>query len=406
MRLAVIAAATLWAVAPANADDAPTAVTLQDVLGALPGAPAAQVQRHDVEAASLRVDAAGAWPGPSVRLETNRLTARLVAGAALPLPVFGTIGATRREARAQAMAVQSAAIVDQRDLRRRAVVAWIALARADGEVAASGIAATQAAELERIARGRLDAGAGAEVDVTIAGAGRARAELAMATARRLREAASAELAGVLGWDPVKPLVAAGELPGTDTITLATLRERLLVHPERTLAQRRVAAAEATTAQVRSQRWPSLAIEGQVSMFDPTQPGTDVMVALSLDVPVFARIGTRIRSASATAAAERARLAVTESQLGAGLVAAYRRWQAAAETLAALEKTIIPAHERAAQLSAQAYRERARDLASALQASRELTAVRAEVIAARADLATAWADLQVSSGGDLAVLHVR
>lgn len=405
MRISVIAAVTLWA-GSAAAQDARTAVSLADVLAAVPGAPAAAVARHDVEAATLLVDAAGAWPNPSVRVETNRLTARLVAGATLPVPVFGTIGATRREAKAKAQAVQAAAIIEQRDVRRRAVMAWIALARADGQVAAAEVAATQASELERIARGRLDAGAGAEVDVTTAGAGRARAELATATARRLRDAASAELAGVIGWDPVKLLVAAGDLPGGESITLEILRARIPGHPERALAQRRVAAAEATTAQVRSQRWPSLTVGGQVSMFDPTQPGTDVLVGLSLDLPVFARVGARTRSAAATAAAERARLAVTETQLGAGLVAAYRRWQAAAETLAALEKDIVPAQERAARLSAQAYREGARDLASALQASRELTAVRAEVIASRADLATAWAELQVSAGEDLARLHVR
>lgn len=406
MRVAVIAAVTMWAVAPAGAEDAPIPVSLADVLAATPRAPAAQPSHHDVESANLLVEAAGAWPNPSVRVETNRLTARLVAGATLPLPVFGTVGATRREARAQAEVVRSAAIVDQREVRRRAVNAWIELARGDGAVATSAIAATQAAELETIAKGRLDAGAGAEVDVITAGAARARADLAVASARRLREAASAELAGVLGWDPVQPLVAAGDLPSGQSITLEALRARLPGHPERALAQRKVASAEATTAQVRSQRWPSLAIEGQVSVHDPTQPGTDVMVALSLDLPLFARTGARARSARATASAERARLAVTETQLGAGLVAAYRRWQAAVDTLAALEKDIVPAHERAAQMSAQAYRDGARDLASALQSTRELAAVRAEVIAARADVATAWADLQISAGDDLTGLHAR
>ena len=405
MWIGVIAAVLLWG-GTVRADDAPVAVSLADVLAATSSAPAAQPQRHDVEAADLLVGVAGAWPSPSVRVETNRLTARLVAGAALPLPVFGTVGATRREAQALARAVRSAALVDQRDIRRRAVLAWISLSRAEGEVGASAIAATQAAELERIASGRLDAGAGAEVDVTTAGAARARADLAAAIARRLREAASAELAGILGWDPLMLLVASGDLPGGEPVTLEALRTRLPHHPERALAQQKVAVAEAMTAQVRSQRWPSLALEGQVSMFDPTQPGTDVMVGLSLDLPVFARTVARTRSARASVAAERARLAVTEIDLGAGLVAAYRRWQASTETLTTLEKAIIPAHERAARLSAQAYREGARDLASALQANRELTAVRAEVIAARADRATAWADLEVSAGEDLAVRHVR
>ena len=399
---ALVVAIVLLAGGSARADGA-RAVTLADVLAAAPRAPASQVSSHEIAAAEARVGAARAWPNPSLRVETNRLTARLVAGATLPLPVFGTVGAARREAAAQAEAVRAQAIVDQRELRRRAVTAWIALARADGEVTASAIAATQAAEIERIALGRLDAGVGAEVDVTTAHAARVRAELAAAAAKRAQEATSAELAGVLGWDPLQPLAASGELPAGPPIALDALQARLAHHPEHTVASRRLAAANASVAQVRSQRLPGLALESQVSIDDPTQPGTDVLVALSLELPVFAKVGDRARSATATAAAERARLAVTEAELGAGLVAAYRRWQAATEQLAGLAKEVVPAQERAAALSAQAYREGARDLASALQADRDLTAVRAEVNAARADAAMAWAELQLAAGEDL---HAR
>jgi outer membrane protein TolC len=91
--------------------------------------------------------------------------------------------------------------------------------------------------------------------------------------------------------------------------------------------------------------------------------------------------------------------VTETELDAGLAAAFERWRAAVDTLGALEREVIPAQERAAALSAQAYREGARDLASALQAERDLAAVRAEVNAARADAGIAWEDLQLAAGTD-------
>ena len=45
----------------------------------------------------------------------------------------------------------------------------------------------------------------------------------------------------------------------------------------------------------------------------------------------------------------ARLAATETQLAAGLVAAYQRWLATSERVAALQKDIVPAQERAAAL---------------------------------------------------------
>lgn len=396
---ALVAAVLLLAARPAAAEPART-VTLAEVLAAAPKGPAAQVSAHEIAAAEALIGASRAWPNPSIHLETNRLTARLVAGAAIPLPIFGTLGASEREARAQAAAVRAEAVLQQRDVRRKAAAAWIALARAGGEVTAAAVAATQAAELERIALGRLDAGVGGELDVTAAGAARARADLEAAAARHTQEAASAELAGLLGWDPFARLEASGPLPTGTTAPIETMRAHLTTHPERTAAQRRITAAEATIAQVRSQRRPGLSIEGQVSADDPTQPGTDVLVALNLELPLFARIGDRARSAEATAAAERARLAVTDAELGSGLVAAYRRWQAASEKLAGLEKDVLPAQEKAATLSAQAYREGARDLASALQADRDLSAVRAEINGARADAATAWAELQLASGADL------
>src|SRR6185436_10681876 len=119
----------------------------------------------------------GAWPAPSVHVETNRLTARFVAGVAIPLPILGTVGAARAEAAANARIVHRDADAQQRELRRRAVVAWVALARADAELEVRATAASQAAELEKLTHGRLDAGAGAEVDVTTAAAARARADV-------------------------------------------------------------------------------------------------------------------------------------------------------------------------------------------------------------------------------------
>ncbi|HET7502982.1 MAG TPA: TolC family protein, partial [Kofleriaceae bacterium] len=146
----------------------PRPVSLSEALDAVGRAPAAQVSAHEVAAAEALVDAASAWPNPALHVGTNRLTARLVAGASLPLPVFGTVGAARRQAAAEAVVARAEGAAALRMVRHRVVVAWIAMARADGDVVASSIAAQQAAELALIARGRQDAGVGADVDVTTA----------------------------------------------------------------------------------------------------------------------------------------------------------------------------------------------------------------------------------------------
>ena len=382
-------------------------VTLADALAAAGRAPGAQIGPHEIAAAEASVDAASAWPNPSLGLGTSRLTAQLIASVTLPLPILGTVGAAKRVARAEADVVQAEALLALRDLRQRVVVAWIELQRAEGDVTASQVAAQQAADLENIAKGRLAAGTGADVDVTVATAARARADVAYAAAQRPEDAASAELAGLLGWDPGKPLMAAGEPalgPGGD---LDALAQRLGAHPQRRAAEKRVEAADANIDAVLVLRRPGLALEGELDYDDrsitegrTTWDRTDARIGIALELPVFARIGDRARAAQATAMAERMRLATTEAELGGRLVAAYKRWQAATERLAALQRDVIPAQEKAATLSMQAYREGARDRSSAGLAQRDLASARAELHDARAAAAAAYADLALAAGEDV------
>jgi outer membrane protein TolC len=406
VRAVVLVAAMASAASSARADDA-APVTLDQALAAADRAPAAQVGGHDIAAAEASVSAASAWPNPSLHVGTSRLTARLVASAALPLPVFGTVGAAQRVAAADARVVRAEADLALRDLHHRVAVAWIELARARADIDAQQVAARQAAELAAIAEGRRAAGSAADVDVTVAAAARARADVAVRTAERTEQAASAELAGLLGWDPARRLRAEGALvtgPGGD---LDALRGRLRAHPEHLAAERRVAVADATIDQLQTERWPGLALEGEVDYDDisitegrTVWDRTDARIGIALDLPVFARIGDRARAARATAQAQRARLAALDADLGGRLAAAHARWRAAIEQLTALERDVLPAHDRAAALSMQAYREGARDLSSALVAERDLTAVRAEINDARAAAALAFAELAQAAGEDL------
>jgi len=411
MSRAVLLVVALAGVAHAQ-DAAPplapaTPVTLDQALAAAGQAPAAQIGGHEIAAAEASVAAASAWPNPSLHVGTSRLTARLVASAALPLPVFGTVGAARRVAAAEAGVVRAEAGLALRDLRHRVTVAWIELARSRAEALAQQVAARQAADLVAVASGRRAAGSGADVDVMVAVASRARADVAVAAALRGEQAASAELAALLGWDPGRPLRTEGALVIGPGGALGELRGRLRAHPEHLTAEHRIIAADAGIDQLRAERWPGLALEGEVDYDDisitegrTAWDRTDARIGIALDLPVFAQLGDRTRAAEATAAAQRARMRAVDAELTGRLAAAYARWQAATERLTALERDVLPASDRAAALSLQAYREGARDLASALVVERDLAAVRAEVNDARATAALAYAELAQAAGEDL------
>ncbi|HET9989668.1 MAG TPA: TolC family protein, partial [Kofleriaceae bacterium] len=369
------------------------------VSSAVDAAPAARATMLDTAAAEARITAAGAWLPTQLRGGTNRITAQEVIGITLPLPILGTIGAARGEAAAHAEVVRDESAVAKRDLRRRAAAAWLELARSDTEITTFVTAAAQAKELERIAQGRLDAGTGGEVDVTSAHAASARADVAVAAQRRESLARGAELAGILAWDLGRERHAAGDLPG-GSADLATLRATLVRHPERAEALARVAEGEATRHRLEVLYRPMLAIEASASFNDPTNNNrTDAYGGLVLEFPLFGHIGNQVTAAERDLAASRLRLGAVESELAGRLVAAYQRWQAASERVSALDRDVMPAQQRAAQQAQQAFREGARDLSTALQASRDLTSVAGELANARIDAAQAWIDLVLAAGGD-------
>jgi outer membrane protein TolC len=201
---------------------------------------------------------------------------------------------------------------------------------------------------------------------------------------------------LLAWDPARERHATGPLPG-GAAELESLHRTLATHPERATALARVAEGEATEHRISVAYRPVLAAELTGSFNDPTLTGTDVFGGLAIELPLFGHVGDQARAAARDTGAARARLAAVDGELAGALVAAYQRWQGATERVASLERDVLPAQQRASTLAQQAYREGARDLATALQAARDLAAVDAELANARIDVAQAWVELEIAAG---------
>jgi outer membrane protein TolC len=401
--LSALVGAALLAVAAAPSGragaDAPPAraVTLAQARAALAGSPAHRAASLRSRAAGDAVDAAGAWPGFGLGVATTLHTARAIVTSTVPLPVFGTIGASRDAARAEldgARAEEDALALEQ---RQRATAAWIELARTEARSALAARIAEGTGRLAEIARRRQDAGDAARAEVLIAETAALRARADDRNARLAVEIASVELAALLAWDPDVPLHAEPGLPPPDAAVPAGALPDGRGHPEARAAAARVAAEAAHVAQAHRARFPQLGLELEADIDDPTLPGTDLRAGLRLDVPLLGRGGDAERAADGRRRAAELERDATVQRLRARVAAAARRARAAAARSRTLGDEVVPAERDTAALVRTAYREGQARLVDVLAADRALADVELEAVDAQAEAAAAVAELEQALG---------
>ncbi len=382
-----------------NASAAPRSVTLEQARAAISRAPAHKTAASEISAAAESTDAAGAWPATTVGISSSRRTARFGLVASFPIPVFGTLGANRAVARAELDLARARARSVDGDLERDVTVAWLALARAEAIAALSEQAAARQDTLLRIARTRFEAGDVPQVDVTTAQANAARAQADANADRAAIASASADLAALLGWDPIAPLSAAGGIPDPgDVPSLAELRRRRSGHPDVRVASAERDVREADVREARAGHRPALSLDLESMFDDPTLPGNDYRVGLTLELPLLGKGSAATKSAVARQRTAELAREETVSAIDAAIVAAYHRYAAAVERLRVLSEEVLPAQRLAAELAREAYTEGQSGLVTVVEAERALADAEAQGIEARADAATARAELAWATGG--------
>lgn len=388
----------LWFATPAWATAAPRAVSLADVRTAVAKAPERIAAHHRTVTAAAEVEAAGAWPTTSLSLATARESPRLVAVASVPVPITGARRAARATARALAEVARAEADTIDLDLRLRATIAWLDLYGA-GQTARIKMEASERLDaLVVVTRARRDAGDASDAEVVNAEAQAARAHVEADDAARSEGIASAELAGLLGWDPSEALMTAGGLPTPDSAP-DTPSLRISRHPVLRVQEARVAEADAAIAEARAAGRPDVHVNFEVDTLDPRGAPTDVRVGLAVDLPFGGRGRARVHAAGARLRAEQAEADAVRSQLTAELVAAQRRWAAARQRATSFTTAIVPAQERSSDLVRKAYAAGEVELASVIQSERDLLDVRAESLAADIAAAEAWTALERAVGGN-------
>ena len=319
--------------------------------------------------------------------------------ASVPIPVFGTLGANRAVARAEVDLARARLRSVDGDLTREVTAAWLALARAEARAELSVQAAARQDALLEIALTRFEAGDVPKVDVTTARANEARARADANADRAAITSASAQLAALLGWDPIAPLSASGGIPEPGSVPpLAELRSMRSSHPDVRVATAELDVREADVKEERARHRPALSLDLESMIDDPTLPGNDYRVGLTLELPFLGKGSAATRSAVARErTAELAREAIISS-IDAAIVAAYHRYVAAVERLRVLSDEVLPAQRLAAKLAREAYTEGQSGLVTVIEAERSLADAEAQGIEARTDAATARAELVWATGG--------
>lgn len=275
----------------------------------------------------------------------------LTTPASWEIDLFGSLGARKRAALAEAQAASAAVGGARLTLAAEIANAWFALteAAARRDVAERRLAALD--DLARVVQLRFDRGIAARVDLDAVEADRASARGTLALLTAGEETARQSLGVLIGSGAVRAEPAAiAAFPTTAAANgpAALLRRR----PDLFIAERKVAASNARLAAALADPWPKLTLRGLVGLVSTTLTAlptggallTDGSAGLALNLFDFGRAkaeADRARGAEAEAIAAYRKavlsaVAETENSFAA-LDAAARDDAAAVEAVTALRK---------------------------------------------------------------------
>ncbi len=276
---------------------------------------------------------------------------------------------------------ESARAISRRALR----LAWFTLAaREDMAQAARDRASRVKAEADAVNL-LFEAGRVALLD-----ASRARADAALTAAdeaqaeaeQRIAESALRRLLGLAPGTAVtvaRPLPSLSALPALEAAIAAAVARS----PAAISAEAVVRSAEAQVRLAAALRFPGVAVEVGADRNDPTQPGTDTSIGVSLTIPLGSG------PALAIAGGEKDRAIALRDQvkreIADAVELAWRTAEAARLRHDTLIRTVLPAAMQAADLTGVAYREGRSDIFRLLEAERSL----AEARSGLADTYLAW-----------------
>ena len=392
VRLATFAA-LLAASGGARAEEpAPRIVTLDEALRAAESIPDVIAARATERAAEAGIRTAKIPGEPSASIGTHSVSAEESLLVTVPFRWGGQRSAAVGEAEAARDASKLRSDAAIATARRACRVAWFTLAANEDRLRAANELVSRSETNRRAVQDLLDVQRTSRLE-----AARATAAAAIATADRAGAehaviAASAELRALLGSSDLR-LSAGAERPRPpqEGAMEAWLDRARAASPDLVAAQADLRAADAHVTTVARAKRPATWLEAGADWNDPTQPGTDVLVALGLTFPT--RGGAALEAAHAERDRAAAQLELARRRVEADVETAWSAARAARLRFEALDGVALPAAGEAAELTRIAYREGTLDLFRLLDAERALAEAERDHADGYLQWGAAFADLE-------------
>jgi outer membrane protein TolC len=398
------------AVAGASANAAePGALTYADALAlARRAAPDLAVARGREAVAAIDVRVAGVYPNPSILAGTSTQTAKLSAGASIPLVIFGQRGAAMDASQAEAATTRVETQMTWNDVRAGTAKAFVGLWLAERTAAARENAAAIALRLDNAVAGRVELGASPPVEGLRAHSEQLRATADAQEARRLVAAAASDLGRWIGAPGAADLRTAGDPDIPDgPPPFAALSARVAGSPAVRREEADARAADARASRERALVRPQMTLDLGFDAYDPTlcpgatgscnNPPVNYRGQLTVEVPLFNQRGPLIDREEAAAAVARARADAERTRGTSDLALAYRTFEAVSDRTKALETGVVPAALRAADATEESYKLGHSPLVAVLDAERASIDAQIALLEARATRASAWIDVEHAVG---------
>ncbi|HWK46909.1 MAG TPA: TolC family protein [Stellaceae bacterium] len=405
----------LLAAGPAAAENAPDALpgaTLDTVLAiARRLSPELATRALETEAAQARVDIAGSWDDPTLRVtsdEIDRTTGprqnKMIYSVEQEIPLWGKRDLRRDAARAEADQMAAEGRSAEADLIEKVKVAFAQYYQTDQAIRTTHDLHGVVHDIATLARDRYTQNRGTQQEIFKAEVESARIEIEIARLEASSRAAKGRLNALLARPIDAPLAKPARsrhLPPGGTLVPAALLERARVaNPGLQSSSAIIAGAESNRRLAEKSWYPDITISA--SAIDRTGNGPNgYMAAIGLKVPLqFGLHSAQEHEATAKFGAARARRQVLEQQIEGDLAEAVASLSSSHATADLIGTQLLPKSEALVRSGVAAYAAGRAQLTDVLMAEHDLADLRVQLLSAEFDTQRQLAAIERLIGGDL------